>query len=206
MFRFSRALAVLARVIQEKTDAVAKVAVGTPLNGRLEIAVVASRSVYVFGRGGNVLPFGDAINHGEFQADGPPPVDIAATSTGEGYWIVTDNGRVRAFGDAAHLGDASNVSSPIAGIAPTPSGRGYRLVTELGSVMNFGDARSAPSRSRSTGMPSHSLLTMNQPDQWRFQWPDGTWIRWNPQTQTWEKEPPGAESAAASANPTILCI
>ena len=37
---------------------------------------------------------------------------------------------------------------------------------------------------------------MNQPDQWRFQWPDGTWIRWNPHTQTWEKEPPGAEGAA----------
>ena len=37
---------------------------------------------------------------------------------------------------------------------------------------------------------------MSQPDQWRFQWPDGTWIRWNPHTQTWEKEPPGAEGAA----------
>ncbi len=29
---------------------------------------------------------------------------------------------------------------------------------------------------------------MTQPQQWRFQWPDGTWIRWNPQTQSWEKE------------------
>jgi hypothetical protein len=32
---------------------------------------------------------------------------------------------------------------------------------------------------------------MSQPEQWRFQWPDGTWIRWNPQTQSWEKEAPG---------------
>ena len=42
---------------------------------------------------------------------------------------------------------------------------------------------------------------MSQPDQWRFQWPDGTWIRWNPHTQTWEKEPPGAEGAADAREP-----
>jgi hypothetical protein len=24
--------------------------------------------------------------------------------------------------------------------------------------------------------------------EWRFQWPDGTWITWNPVTETWEKE------------------
>jgi hypothetical protein len=37
---------------------------------------------------------------------------------------------------------------------------------------------------------------MSQPEQWRFQWPDGTWIRWNPQTQSWEKEPAGADADA----------
>jgi hypothetical protein len=39
---------------------------------------------------------------------------------------------------------------------------------------------------------------MTEPEQWRFQWPDGTWIRWNPQTQAWEKEAAGAEVPAAS--------
>ena len=29
---------------------------------------------------------------------------------------------------------------------------------------------------------------MTEREQWRFQWPDGTWIRWNPHTQAWEKE------------------
>lgn len=29
---------------------------------------------------------------------------------------------------------------------------------------------------------------MSDREQWRFQWPDGTWIRWNAQTQSWEKE------------------
>lgn len=30
---------------------------------------------------------------------------------------------------------------------------------------------------------------MTTPSAWRFQWPDGTWIRWNPETEEWEKEP-----------------
>ena len=37
--------------------------------------------------------------------------------------------------------------------------------------------------------------------QWRFQWPDGTWIRWNPRTQTWEKEPPQESSNGATVAP-----
>ena len=38
---------------------------------------------------------------------------------------------------------------------------------------------------------------MTERDQWRFQWPDGTWIRWNPQTQSWEKEEDQEESSPA---------
>lgn len=30
---------------------------------------------------------------------------------------------------------------------------------------------------------------MTTPSAWRFQWPDGTWIHWNPETEEWEKEP-----------------
>ena len=45
---------------------------------------------------------------------------------------------------------------------------------------------------------------MTEREQWRFQWPDGTWIRWNPQTQSWEKEDQGqsASSRPAEAAPT----
>lgn len=45
---------------------------------------------------------------------------------------------------------------------------------------------------------------MTTPDPWRFQWPDGTWIRWNPETEEWEKEsgtpiePPGADAQPAT--------
>ena len=39
---------------------------------------------------------------------------------------------------------------------------------------------------------------MTEREQWRFQWPDGTWIRWNPQTQSWEKEDQGSGAPGRS--------
>ena len=36
---------------------------------------------------------------------------------------------------------------------------------------------------------------MTTPSAWRFQWPDGTWIRWNPETEEWEKEPASSGEA-----------
>lgn len=43
---------------------------------------------------------------------------------------------------------------------------------------------------------------MTEREQWRFQWPDGTWIRWNPQTQSWEKEDQGQSSSSRPAEAT----
>ena len=40
---------------------------------------------------------------------------------------------------------------------------------------------------------------MSSPEQWRFQWPDGTWIRWNPETEVWEKEISQEEGAEPDA-------
>lgn len=37
---------------------------------------------------------------------------------------------------------------------------------------------------------------MSEREQWRFQWPDGTWIRWNPARQSWEKEEGEGQGAA----------
>ncbi len=43
---------------------------------------------------------------------------------------------------------------------------------------------------------------------WKFQWPDGTWIRWNPETETWEREAGGGagegESLADLLEPPLL--
>ena len=41
-----------------------------------------------------------------------------------------------------------------------------------------------------------TFTPMTERDQWRFQWPDGTWIRWNAQTQSWEKEEPGSSPSS----------
>ena len=43
---------------------------------------------------------------------------------------------------------------------------------------------------------------MTEREQWRFQWPDGTWIRWNPQTQSWEKEDQGQATSSRPAEAT----
>ena len=47
---------------------------------------------------------------------------------------------------------------------------------------------------------------MTEREQWRFQWPDGTWIRWNPQTQSWEKEDQGEQRPRAAESPPASTI
>jgi hypothetical protein len=72
-----------------------------------------------------------------------PLVGIAATPSGDGYWLVRRNGAVRAFGDARYHGSAVpyRPRAPIVGISASPSGRGYWLVASDGGVFAFGDAR-----------------------------------------------------------------
>ncbi len=51
---------------------------------------------------------------------------------------------------------------------------------------------------------------MTEREQWRFQWPDGTWIQWNPETEQWEKEsgspvePPETEAASSTSLPSRI--
>jgi hypothetical protein len=40
---------------------------------------------------------------------------------------------------------------------------------------------------------------MTTPSAWRFQWPDGTWIEWNPETEQWEKQ-----SASPGDTPEVV--
>jgi len=94
--------------------------------------------------GGEVHNFGAAQYVGSAADD---PVDfnsvgIAATPTGEGYWLVSAEGQVRAYGDAVFRGDASGLTlnAPIVAIEPTGSGNGYWLVASDGGVFTFGDA------------------------------------------------------------------
>ena len=70
-------------------------------------------------------------------------VGIAATPSGNGYWLATKQGDVRAFGDARVYGSmrAKALAKPIVGIAATTTGKGYWLVATDGGIFGFGDAR-----------------------------------------------------------------
>ena len=71
-----------------------------------------------------------------------PRFGAAATSSGEGYWLVGADGNVYPFGVPA-FGSLSGrpPARPITGAAATPSGAGYWLVGTDGGIFSFGDAR-----------------------------------------------------------------
>jgi hypothetical protein len=71
-----------------------------------------------------------------------PVVDIEATPTGRGYWLVASDGGVFAFGDAKFYGSTANLplNKPVVAMRPTSSGRGYWLVAADGGVFAFGNA------------------------------------------------------------------
>jgi hypothetical protein len=67
---------------------------------------------------------------------------IAATPSGNGFFLVSENGAVLGCGDATPLGGVTNlpVARSIVGIASTHDGKGYWLVGSDGGVFSFGDA------------------------------------------------------------------
>jgi ribosomal protein L24E len=72
-----------------------------------------------------------------------PIVGMAATPTGNGYWLVASDGGIFAFGDAKFRGSTGNLqlNQPIVAMTPTSTGEGYWFVAADGGVFNFGDAR-----------------------------------------------------------------
>jgi Putative peptidoglycan binding domain/L,D-transpeptidase catalytic domain len=88
--------------------------------------------------------FGDAGNFGPSGGLtlNAPPVGMAATHDGGGYWIVASDGGIFNYGDAAFHGSAGAVplNKPIVGMAATPDGGGYWLVASDGGIFNYGDA------------------------------------------------------------------
>jgi hypothetical protein len=92
---------------------------------------------------GEVNSFG-APFHGSLggTALARPIVAMAATPSGDGYWLVGSDGGVFAFGAAGFHGStgALRLNQPVVALAPTPSGGGYWLVARDGGVFSFGDA------------------------------------------------------------------
>ena len=90
------------------------------------------------------------VNFGDAGFFGPaggltlnaPPVGMASTHDGGGYWIVAADGGIFNYGNAAFLGSAGAIAlnKPIVGMAATPDGGGYWLVASDGGIFSYGDA------------------------------------------------------------------
>ena len=102
--------------------------------------------------GGDVFAFGEADHLGDFIGDPGVPgsgvpgdhaavVDIVATESGNGYWLVAADGGVFAFGDAPFHGSLGGMrlNAPVIGAAAAPGG-GYWLTALDGGVFAFGRA------------------------------------------------------------------
>lgn len=72
-------------------------------------------------------------------------VGVAATPTGQGYWLLDGVGGVFCFGDATYLGSIPGLHLegpvvPAVDMASTPTGNGYWILDRVGGVHAFGDA------------------------------------------------------------------
>ena len=66
---------------------------------------------------------------------------MAATPSGDGYWLAVDDGTVLALGAAGYFGGAGgSTAEPIAAMFSAAGGGGYYLVDESGRVFTFGGA------------------------------------------------------------------
>ena len=72
-----------------------------------------------------------------------PPVAMASTPSGQGYWIAAADGGIFDYGDAGFFGSAGGIAlnAPIVGMAPTHDGQGYWLVAADGGIFSYGDAQ-----------------------------------------------------------------
>ena len=68
---------------------------------------------------------------------------IAATPSGDGYWLVDSSGAIHPHGGAVSYGSMAGapLNAPINHLVSTPDGRGYWLVASDGGIFAFGDAR-----------------------------------------------------------------
>ena len=108
---------------------------------------------------GEVAAFGDAAGHGQpGPAASGSVVAMAATPSGNGYWLVGDDGGIFAFGDAALLRldrqPCTSTNRSSAWPPPRPAS-GYWLVGADGGIFTFGDAAFYGSTGGHPAQPAH---------------------------------------------------
>jgi hypothetical protein len=102
---------------------------------------------------GGIFAFGDAPFYGSMgdQVLNKPVVGMAATPTGQGYWLVASDGGIFAFGDAPFYGSmggqplnqpivgmAAPIAAPPTGTSPPPTTvAGYWMVAADGGIFSF---------------------------------------------------------------------
>ena len=81
-----------------------------------------------------------------------PVVGIAATSDGQGYWLVASDGGVFPFGARGVLGSMGglHLNAPVVGIATSDDDGGYLVAASDGGVFRFGTPRSSAQWAGST--------------------------------------------------------
>jgi hypothetical protein len=104
---------------------------------------------------GRVLAVDGAETHGDvvLSESSARPIDLCATPSDSGYWVLDHAGGVFSFGDAAFFGSIPGLglAHPVDTVAmqSTTTGNGYWLIDRAGGVYAFGDAGyfgSAPER------------------------------------------------------------
>jgi hypothetical protein len=91
---------------------------------------------------GRVYSFASAKDFGSPGQVNLPPVGMASTPSGNGYWVTAGDGGVFAYGDAGFFGSAGGIhlNRPVVGMAATPSGQGYWFVASDGGIFAYGPA------------------------------------------------------------------
>src|SRR5204862_418959 len=115
--------------------------------GTVVVATVvgsAPASAALTGHDDTVYAFGSAPFRGSTSGKAltKPVVAIAATPSGNGYWLVAKDGGVFSFGDAQFRGSTGGMHlvAPVGGIARDGTPHGYWLAAEDGGVFSFGSA------------------------------------------------------------------
>lgn len=99
----------------------------------------------VLDRSGYIAALGTARSLGDLSSLDlvAPPVDIVASPTSVGYWVIDSNGSVFSFGNAPFLEGVPQVTHhavTAVKIEPTVDGAGYWIVDRKGGVHSFGSA------------------------------------------------------------------